>query len=105
MKLFTTCMVCLKELGYPSFEPIIADYFDGATAIIECARGHKSAVILQGQKFEILFESGASALLEGYTIETANEIAELIEPKDTTNRSERRTTGKFHVDHLPEGSH
>ena len=79
MKLFTTCMVCLKELGYPSFEPIIADYFDGATAIIECARGHKSAVILQGQKFEILFESGASALLEGYTIEAASSFSASLE--------------------------
>ena len=53
----------------------------------------------------ILFRRALEKRLEGYTIETANEIAELIEPKDTTNRSERCTTGKFHVDHLPEGSH
>lgn len=79
MKLFTTCMECLKELGHPSFEPIIVDYFDGATAIIECARGHKSAVILQCQKFEILFESGASALLEGYTIEAASSFSAALE--------------------------
>lgn len=79
MKLLTTCMECLKELGHPSFEPIIAEYFDGATAIIECSRGHKSAFILQGQKFEILFESGASALLEGYTIEAASSFSAALE--------------------------
>lgn len=72
-------MECLKELGRPSFEPIIADYYDGAVAIVECSRRHKSAFILQGQKFEILFESGASALLEGYTIEAASSFSAALE--------------------------
>jgi hypothetical protein len=64
-------MECFKELGRPSFEPIIADYYEGAIAIIECSRGHKSAFMLQSQKFEVLLESGANALIEGYTIEAA----------------------------------
>lgn len=79
MKLFVTCMECLKELGHPSFEPIIADYYEGAIATVQCSRGHKSAFILQSQKFEILFESGASALLAGYTIEAASSFYAALE--------------------------
>ena len=79
MKLFVTCMECLKELGHPSFEPIIADYYEEAIAVIECSRGHKSAFMLQSQKFEILLESGASALLEGYTIEAAYSFTAALE--------------------------
>jgi hypothetical protein len=79
MKLFTTCMECLKELGHPSFEPIITDYYDGAIAVVSCSRGHKSAFVLQGQKFEILFEFGASALLDGYTLEAASSFSAALE--------------------------
>lgn len=79
MKIFASCMECQKELGHPSFEPIIADYYEGAVAHIECARGHKSALMLQSQKFEILLESAANALLEGYTIEAASSLSAAYE--------------------------
>jgi len=79
MKIFATCMECQKELGYPSFEPIIADYYDEPVAIIECSRGHKSAFMLQSQKFEILLESAANALLEGYTLEAASTLSSAYE--------------------------
>ena len=72
-------MECLKELGHPSFEPIIANYYDVAIATIECSRGHKLAFMLQSQKFEILLESAASALLEGYTIEAASSFSAALE--------------------------
>lgn len=79
MKIFTLCMECQKELGHPSFEPIFADYYDQAVAYIECSRGHKSAILLQSQKFEILLESAANALLEGYTIEAASSLSAAYE--------------------------
>lgn len=79
MKIFASCMECQNELGLPSFEPIIADYYEGAVAYIECSRGHKSAVLLQSQKFEILLESAANALLEGYTIEAASSLSAAYE--------------------------
>jgi len=79
MKILVPCMECQKELGHPSFEPIIADYYEGAVAYIECSRGHKSAVLLQSQKFEILLESAANALLEGYTIEAASSLSAAYE--------------------------
>lgn len=79
MKIFAPCMECQKELGHPSFEPIFADYYEEAVAYIECSRGHKSAVLLQSQKFEILLESAANALIEGYTIEAASSLSAAYE--------------------------
>lgn len=73
------CMECQKELGHPSFEPIVTDYFEEALAFIECSRGHKSAVLLQSQKFEILLESAANALIEGYTLEAASSLSSAYE--------------------------
>ncbi|ELP6741479.1 hypothetical protein WD376_004318 [Vibrio vulnificus] len=79
MKIFTMCMECQKELGHPSFEPIIADYYDEAIAYVECSRGHRSALMLQSHKFEVLLESSANALLEGYTLEAASTLAAAYE--------------------------
>ena len=62
-------MQCQIELGHPSFEPIIGDYYDDAVAYISCSAGHKTAVLIQSAKFEILLEAGATALLDGFTFE------------------------------------
>ena len=72
-------MECFKELGRPSFEPIIADYYDEPVAYVVCNKGHKSAFMLQSQKFEILLESAANALLEGYTLEAASTLSSAYE--------------------------
>ncbi|WP_125862950.1 hypothetical protein [Pseudomonas defluvii] len=79
MKILTMCMECQKELGCPSFEPIIADYYEEALAYIECSKGHKSAILLQSQKFEVLLESAANALIEGYTLEAASSLSSAYE--------------------------
>ncbi|MHB1670046.1 hypothetical protein [Thiomonas sp.] len=71
MKLFAMCMVCQAELGHPSFEPFFAPYYEDMIAPIQCARGHKTVVMLQSQKFEVLLESGAAALAAGFTLEAA----------------------------------
>ncbi|MDT7849838.1 hypothetical protein Q9292_09465 [Methylophilus sp. VKM B-3414] len=72
-------MECQKELGHPSFEPIVADYYEEALAYIECSKGHKSAILLQSQKFEVLLESAANALIEGYTLEAASSLSSAYE--------------------------
>jgi len=79
MKIFLTCMECQKGLGHPSFEPIFADYYDSGVANVTCSRGHTSAVMVQNQKFEILLESAANALLDGYTIEAASSLSAAYE--------------------------
>jgi hypothetical protein len=79
MKIFTFCMECQKELGHPSFEPIILDYYEDSIAYVECNRGHKSALMLQSEKFEILLESAANALIDGYTLEAASTLSSAYE--------------------------
>ena len=79
MKMFVMCMQCQVELGHPSFEPFLADYFDEGVATIECARGHKSAILVQSLKFEVLMESGANALLDGYTFEACAAFSAALE--------------------------
>lgn len=79
MKILTMCMECQKELGHPSFEPITADYYEEALAYIECSKGHKSAILLQSQKFEVLLESAANALIEGHTLEAASSLSSAYE--------------------------
>ncbi|MBL4900691.1 MAG: hypothetical protein JKX76_13860 [Colwellia sp.] len=79
MKIFATCMECLKELGHPSFDPIIANYYNDSIAFVECDRGHRSALILQSLKFEILLESAVNALIDGYTLEAASALSSAYE--------------------------
>ncbi|HXZ01651.1 MAG TPA: hypothetical protein VEI03_16770 [Stellaceae bacterium] len=79
MKTFAMCMQCQIDLGRPSLEPFIADYFDDGIARIECSAGHKTALMMQSQKFEMLLDSGATALLEGFTLEACASFAAALE--------------------------
>ncbi|AZT24124.1 hypothetical protein HAY23_004600 [Salmonella enterica] len=69
MRISATCMECFKELGRPSFEMFSLPYYENRIAVVQCSHGHKSALVLQSQKFEVLMESGAEALLNGFTLE------------------------------------
>jgi hypothetical protein len=79
MKTFAICMQCQIDLGRPSFEVFIADYFDNGIALIECSAGHKTALVMQSQKFEMLLDSGAMALLEGFTLEACASFSAALE--------------------------
>ncbi|MBV7571740.1 hypothetical protein KW846_03405 [Pseudomonas sp. PDM32] len=79
MKLQIMCMECHKELSHPGFEFITTDYYEEAVGYITCSRGHKSAIVLQSLKFEILLESAAKALLHGYTLEAASSLSSAYE--------------------------
>lgn len=79
MKIFVSCMQCLTELGRPSFEPLIVDYYDDGIARFTCSAGHDTAQMIQSSKFEILLESGATALLEGFTFEACASFSAALE--------------------------
>jgi hypothetical protein len=79
MKIFAMCMECMKELGRPSFEPFLVPYYDDRIAYVECSQGHRSALVIQAQKFEVLMESGASALADGYTLEAVASFSTALE--------------------------
>ncbi|MCK6930091.1 MULTISPECIES: hypothetical protein [Enterobacter cloacae complex] len=69
MRITATCMECFKEFGRPSFEFFSLPYYENRIAVVQCSHGHKSVLVLQSQKFEVLMESGAQALLNGFTLE------------------------------------
>jgi hypothetical protein len=79
MEVFAFCMECQKELGHPTFEPFIVPYYDDRLGPVECSRGHKSVLLLQSQKFEVLLESGANALTAGFTFEAAASFSTALE--------------------------
>ncbi len=59
-------MECFKELGIPTNEFTKVEFQESNCYQITCSRNHKSTTCLQEQKFEILFEIGAHAILDGY---------------------------------------
>lgn len=44
-----------------------------------CPRGHNNIIVIQNQKFELLFDFGARALLDGYTREAVASFAASLE--------------------------
>lgn len=71
MKITLPCAQCQIETRHPSFSLFTVDYYDDLVANIKCEKGHNSSQIIQGHKFEILLQSAANALIEGYTLEAA----------------------------------
>jgi hypothetical protein len=72
-------MQCFQEQGQPSseFQPVeIRD--DGLYSSI-CGNGHTTLTVVQEQKFEVLFDFGAMALIDGYPREAVTSIAASLE--------------------------
>ena len=69
MRTITICMECFNEFGHHNSEISYMPYYEDRVAIHTCSHGHKNALVLQSQKFEVLLESGAEALLKGFTLE------------------------------------
>jgi hypothetical protein len=66
MKLPMACMKCFQETEKT---PEISQYVelqDSGVYVQTCSQGHTSKTILQNPKYEVLFESGIYALIDGY---------------------------------------
>ena len=57
----------------------ITDLSDDGKYPVRCGLGHKSTVFLDNIKFELLFEMGVNALLDGYTREAVSSFASALE--------------------------
>lgn len=79
MKLLIPCMACLQELGEPTNEFASLEFRDDGRYEVFCSRGHKSVTVLQQQKFEILFDIGANAILDGYYREAVSSFTSSLE--------------------------
>lgn len=72
-------MECFKENGILSFKYKNVDVNDDGSYELECENGHKTITNLQNEKFEVLFEMGALALIDGYKQEAVSCFASSLE--------------------------
>ncbi len=79
MRLAITCMACFQADGKPSDEAVSVEMRDDGLYSVTCRRGHTTITAIQEQKFEILFDLGAMALLDGYPREAVSSIAAALE--------------------------
>ena len=79
MKLIMPCLECTEVDGFKDDTFLFVDIEDGSYYEITCPRGHSQAAILTTRKFEILFEFGAMALLDGYPREAVSSFAVALE--------------------------
>src|SRR3989304_3215850 len=79
MRLRISCMECFRVDGHPSDVAISVELQNDGLYKVTCPRGHVTVTAIQEQKFEVLFDLGAMALLDGYTREAVSSIAASLE--------------------------
>lgn len=79
MKLPLACMQCLRENGELSGDFSFVEFRDDGRYELTCKNGHQTTTILQQQKFEILFDIGAYAILDGYYREAVSSFTSSLE--------------------------
>lgn len=72
MKLYLDCTACKFDSENQTDYGVVVEYNDEGFYTFECPSGHKNFVMLQNLKFEILFEIGANAILDGYYRESVS---------------------------------
>lgn len=78
MRLTLSCMQCLQENGRPGGASQIEVRDDGCY-MATCPSGHRTVTVLQQHKFEVLFEIGAHAILDGYYREAVSSFTSSLE--------------------------
>ena len=125
MKLPVTCAKCMQEDIANAMIAATVEFRDDGRYEINCPKGHSSVTLLQQQKFEVLFDIGAYAILDGYYREAVSSFTSSLERfyeffikvvclskdidwdriqdawKDVSNQSERQL-GAFIFLHLQE---
>jgi len=72
-------MQCFKEQGQPTSEFQPVEIRDDGLYSSTCSKGHTTLTVIQEQKFEILFDFGAMALIDGYPREAVTSMAASVE--------------------------
>lgn len=79
MRLLIPCMKCLQDFGKPSEEFARVEFRDDGKYELTCSNGHETTTLLQQLKFELLFDIGAHAILDGYYREAVSSFAASLE--------------------------
>lgn len=61
-----TCAKCMQDDVSSAGIVLLAEIRDEGPYQVECSHGHRSFVLLQAQRFQILFQIGAYAIVDGY---------------------------------------
>jgi hypothetical protein len=72
-------MRCFQERGFPREILAVLEVSDDARYEFTCDQGHKTTTVLQNQKFEVLFEIGLNAILDGYYRDSVSSFAASLE--------------------------
>ena len=72
-------MQCFQEFGKPTEEFSHVEFCDDGRYEIKCSFGHETTTVLQQQKFEVLFDIGAHAILDGYYREAVSSFTSSLE--------------------------
>lgn len=80
MKLITSCSQCIFEnIKDPSPSIVVLEINQEGYYDITCDKGHTALLFLQEEPFELLFDSGILALLDGYNREAVASFAASLE--------------------------
>jgi hypothetical protein len=79
MRLAIPCMECQKQFGAPTGQFSDFEFRDDGLYKFTCSFGHEGVTVLQQQRFELLFEIGAYAILDGYYREAVSSFTAGIE--------------------------
>lgn len=72
-------MQCFQEQGYPTTDFQQVEIRDDGLYSSKCSKEHTTLTVIQEQKFELLFDTGAMALIDGYPREAVTTIAASLE--------------------------
>jgi hypothetical protein len=80
MKIKLLCFECPRDYESKNGEFLLdLEVQDSGLYDVTCPQGHRSLVCLKNQKYEVLFEFGAMALVDGYTREAVASMAASLE--------------------------
>lgn len=80
LKIKLICTKCVRENPIKAvFEMQSVELLEGNQYALTCQNGHQEIVLVQQQKFEMLFEVGATAILDGYYREAVTSFASSLE--------------------------
>ena len=79
MKIPAVCAECLKDDPSRALQIGAVEFRDDGRYEITCPREHRSITILQQQRFEILFDIGAYAIVDGYYREAVSSFTASLE--------------------------
>jgi hypothetical protein len=79
VKLPVTCAQCMQEDIANAMISATVEFKDNGRYEIKCRKGHSSITLLQQQKFEILFDIGAYAIVDGYYREAVSSFTSALE--------------------------